>query len=202
MKAYYYDDIEGDCRQPHNSGKPVGATHLQELGVLHYHFPAASPASLPALNDLAAQRSYSHRDEITVSPQAMGDVYESKIKMFFDEHMHEDEEIRYILDGAGYFDVREDGDSQWVRIRLEEGDLLVLPAGIYHRFTVDTQNVSGAANTWNVIFTYAFAQYIKAMRLFKDQPKWTPLNRGKETDTNPFRKDYVSARDGRFAQPV
>jgi 1,2-dihydroxy-3-keto-5-methylthiopentene dioxygenase len=29
------------------------------------------------------------------------------------------------------------------------------------------------------------------MRLFKDEPKWTPLNRGSETDENPYRKEYV-----------
>jgi 1,2-dihydroxy-3-keto-5-methylthiopentene dioxygenase len=30
------------------------------------------------------------------------------------------------------------------------------------------------------------------MRLFKDEPKWTPLNRAKEVDENHFRQDYVS----------
>ena len=38
------------------------------------------------------------------------------------------------------------------------------------------------------------------MRLFKDEPKWTPLNRGKETEANAFRKDYVKAREAGFEQ--
>ena len=70
----------------------------------------------------------------------MGDVYDEKVKMFFNEHLHEDEEIRYVLDGEGFFDVR-DLANQWVRIRLEKDDLIVLPAGIFHRFTTDSKNV-------------------------------------------------------------
>ena len=34
------------------------------------------------------------------------------------------------------------------------------------------------------------------MRLFKDEPKWTPLNRGDDTDGNEHRKTYLRTRDG------
>ena len=33
------------------------------------------------------------------------------------------------------------------------------------------------------------------MRLFKEDPKWTPLKRGEETDGNQFRKEYLKGRD-------
>jgi cupin superfamily acireductone dioxygenase involved in methionine salvage len=31
------------------------------------------------------------------------------------------------------------------------------------------------------------------MRLFKDDPKWTPLNRSAHTDKNPFRESYIKS---------
>ncbi|CAA9958075.1 hypothetical protein PTNB73_00234 [Pyrenophora teres f. teres] len=162
----------GDQRQPHNSGRSVDPDYLQKLGVIYYHVPEVS-----GVDEIATSRNYKNRDEITVSPEKMGDIYEEKVKSFFHEHLHEDEEIRYILDGAGYFDVRSEVDD-WVRIWLEKGDLIILPSGIYHRFTTDEQN------------------YTKAMRLFKDEPKWTPLNRGEETDENQYRKEYLKFRQG------
>lgn len=42
-------------------------------------------------------------------------------------------------------------------------------------------------------------QYTKALRLFKDEPKWTPLKRGEDTDINDFRREYLKTRDGGLA---
>jgi mannose-6-phosphate isomerase-like protein (cupin superfamily) len=114
----------------------VTEEQLKDIGVLYYRI-----ADLAGVDALAAERGYKNRDEITVSPEKMGDVYESKVKTFFHEHLHEDEEIRYIRGGRGFFDVRDRNDT-WVRIQLEKDDLLILPAGIYHRFTTDETNVS------------------------------------------------------------
>jgi 1,2-dihydroxy-3-keto-5-methylthiopentene dioxygenase len=170
MRAYWYDNKEGEQRLPHDSGRNVTQEYLSKLGLHYFKVPLESD-----VDKIAVERHYRNRDVITVSPEKMGDIYEEKVKSFFHEHLHEDEEIRYIKDGAGYFDIRSDGD-EWIRILVEKDDLLIVPAGIYHRFTTDTNN------------------YIQAMRLFQDQPKWTPLNRGPEVDSNEHRKQYLQAR--------
>ncbi|CAG9944539.1 unnamed protein product [Clonostachys rosea f. rosea IK726] len=169
MKAYLYDNLPGDQRLAHDSGRSVDVETLKKLGVLYFHLD-----TIEKVNDLATERGYKNRDEIKVSPETMGEAYETKVKSFFSEHLHEDEEIRYIRGGQGYFDVRSH-DDEWVRVQLEKDDLLILPAGIYHRFTTDESN------------------YVHALRLFKDEPKWTPLNRSGELDANPHRKDYVNS---------
>ncbi|KAA1107072.1 1,2-dihydroxy-3-keto-5-methylthiopentene dioxygenase [Puccinia graminis f. sp. tritici] len=169
MRAYIYDEeSQLSPQDEHDSNESVSKQELQKLGVLYW-----SIDSIDQVNSIAIQRDYKNRDQIICSPQAMGDIYQQKLDTFFEEHLHEDEEIRWVVEGSGYFDVRDQTDQRWVRIKVEKGDLLVLPPGIFHRFTVDKDN------------------YIKAMRLFKDEPKWVALNRSTESESNPYRKAYI-----------
>ncbi|KAI5453016.1 1,2-dihydroxy-3-keto-5-methylthiopentene dioxygenase [Naganishia albida] len=177
MRAYVFDDIPGDQRKPHDSGENVDLARLKALGVLYWQIPQEEGWQ-GEIDKVAKERDYKNRDVINVTREGLGEAYESKIKGFFEEHLHEDEEIRYILEGSGFFDVRDQTDKKWVRIAMEAGDLVVLPAGIYHRFTLDERDK------------------IKAMRLFKDEPKWVPHNRSTDTDENQYRKEYLRTVSG------
>ena len=88
-----------------------------------YRFPSRWPVSLILLFLL----QYSYADIITIHPDHLPE-FEKKIAMFFEEHIHDAEEIRYILGGSGFFDVRNLQD-QWVRIHVKQGDLMTLPEG-------------------------------------------------------------------------
>ncbi|KAJ7067634.1 ARD/ARD' family-domain-containing protein [Mycena amicta] len=105
--------------------EPVAATALVNMNVLTWHIPVEEYKS-------------QNRDTIDGLREGMGEVYKAKIKGFFEEHMHEDEEIRYKLSGSGFFDVR----GVFSNVAVELGDLLVLPlaAGIYRRFTLDEKD--------------------------------------------------------------
>ncbi|KAF8171186.1 Acireductone dioxygenase ARD family [Mycena galopus ATCC 62051] len=176
MRAYYFDNLPGDQRLPHDliPSQPVSTSTLAALNVLSWRIPIDVEGGYEAAVDaVAKERGYRNRDTINVSKEGMGAVYEEKIKGFFEEHMHEDEEIRYVLSGSGFFDVRETPTDAWIRVAVEPGDLLVLPAGIYHRFTLDEKD------------------QIKALRLFKDEPKWIPYARGDATDANTHRIEYL-----------
>ncbi|ORX78175.1 1,2-dihydroxy-3-keto-5-methylthiopentene dioxygenase-like protein [Basidiobolus meristosporus CBS 931.73] len=171
MRAYYYDNSFQDPREAHEllPSVPVSLEQLEKVGVLYWRLEGEEGRC--QLEDIATERSYKNRDVVTIAPGKLPN-YEEKIKTFFEEHLHEDEEIRYILEGSGYFDIR-DAEDKWVRIAMEAGDMIVLPAGIYHRFCSDTKN------------------FIVAMRLFKEEPKWTAINR--PADDNSYRVEYLKS---------
>lgn len=173
VRAWYMDDSDEDQRQPHQLDPPkfVSLEKLKSLGVDYWFFDPSVYHQDPDYEKLKNDRGYSYQDQIEVSPKTL-DNYETKIKSFYDEHIHTDEEIRYVLDGSGYFDVR-DFDDKWIRIEVSRGDMIVLPAGIYHRFTLDIKN------------------YIKAVRLFVGEPVWTPHSRSNLDENHPSVQSYI-----------
>mmetsp|Transcript_2945 Transcript_2945/g.3248 ORF Transcript_2945/g.3248 Transcript_2945/m.3248 type:complete len:255 (+) Transcript_2945:46-810(+) len=161
---------------------PIGAAVLRQIGLSYwkmdaekYTYPTTSVpwnpnnSMDPKLSQIRNDRGYSYADIITIHPDHLIG-YEEKINSFFKEHIHDAEEIRYVVGGSGYFDVR-DKEDRWVRIRFKKGDLMALPEGIYHRFTKDSTNI------------------IHLMRLFIGHPIWTSFNR--PCEEHPSRKKYV-----------
>lgn len=164
--AWIYKDDGTDQFAPHK-GPSVSSTALAQIGILHYKIEGLDKD--PKLEEIRTARGYTNFDVVEITK----DTPMEKLKMFFEEHLHEDEEIRLCLEGSGYFDVRSKKD-EWIRIHCTPGDLIVLPAGIYHRFTLDD------------------TMRIKAMRLFTFAPKWIALPRtGPEADTTGARSDYI-----------
>ncbi|XP_044146207.1 1,2-dihydroxy-3-keto-5-methylthiopentene dioxygenase [Bufo gargarizans] len=159
VQAWYMDDSAEDQRKPHQlqPNRPVSEQELQRLGVHAYKLDADNYETDPELAKIRKENNYSWMDIITIHKDTLPN-YEQKLKIFYEEHLHLDDEIRYILEGSGYFDVRDEQEG-WIRISMEKGDMITLPAGIYHRFTLDEKN------------------YVKAMRLFVGEPVWTPYNR-------------------------
>lgn len=173
-RFFYHDnkDTPDDFTDEHDSGVPVSEEALLKLGVFYRKI-----SSMDELNAIAKERGYKNRDQVILNLDSFGgdvDAFNSKMKTFYTEHYHEDEEIRYIVDGEGYFDVRAK-DEKWIRAQLSPNDLLVLPAGIYHRFTLSSS-----------------LREITAIRLFKDEPKWEAINRdsGRVSDA---RTEYVQS---------
>jgi 1,2-dihydroxy-3-keto-5-methylthiopentene dioxygenase len=84
MRAYYFDNIPGDQRLPHDSGKPVDLEHLQKLRVRYWTVPQ-EPGYEVAIDRIAEEEGYKNRDTINVTKEGLGDLYETKLKGFFDE---------------------------------------------------------------------------------------------------------------------
>eukprot|EP00794_Sanderia_malayensis_P003648 gene3648-4165_t len=175
VQAWFMDDVVIDQRLPHKKQPScdVSFEELKKLNVLTWKIDADNYTNDETYSRIKKERGYSYEDEITCSPEKLPN-YEEKLKSFFKEHLHADEEIRFVLDGSGYFDVRDKNDN-WIRIAATKGDMLVLPAGIYHRFTLDEKD------------------YIRAKRLFVDTPVWTPINR--PADEHPARLQFLKSLD-------
>ncbi|KAG8225818.1 hypothetical protein J437_LFUL005625 [Ladona fulva] len=181
VSAWLMDDDSNDQRLEHHRNPPEYVT-LDKLhktvGVEYFKINPETYETDEELKNLKSKRGYTYEDEIVISKDCLPN-YEEKLKIFFKEHLHTDEEIRFVVEGSGYFDVR-DPEENWIRIQVNPGDLLILPAGIYHRFTLDTNN------------------FIRAKRYFVGEPVWTPHNR--PCDEMDCRQKYLSRMSKGFEE--
>lgn len=183
LEAWEYNPTDEDQRLEHkySPNRPVSAECLEELGVLNWKMDVEDIDSNPTLQKIKLARGYTSWDTVTVTPGLM-ENYEEKVAQFFHEHLHPYDESRLILDGSGFWDIR-GYDGEWIRFRVEKGDMIVLPPGMYHRFTLDTHN------------------YIKALLLFTETPTRIDVMRP-YGDELQVRKDYVSTFLFNVAKPT
>lgn len=127
--------------------------HLRRNGVTYEQLELAGDAYQPTLDVLKRERGYIEQDVIALSPDTPN--LDAICAKFADEHLHTDDEVRFVLDGAGVFDIRDD-DDRWMRVTVEAGDLIVVPKGRYHRFYLTN------------------SKQIRCVRLFQDRAGWVP----------------------------
>src|SRR5437588_12934540 len=149
MRAYLLD-------QPNHS---YAADDLRKFGVLHWRLPLAG--SEAEIARIKSSPGYVDQDEISLSKEPRN--LEAICAKFDKEHFHTLDEVRFVVDGEGIFDVRDSSD-QWVRIEVDAGDLIIIPANTYHRFYLTS------------------AKTIRCVRLFLNNEGWAPLYRHEESE--------------------
>ena len=139
--------------EPRSAGESIDERELERAGVLYERLPLEGDAFQPTLDRLKAERGYVEQDIVELHPQTPN--LDTLCAKFIDEHLHTDDEVRYVLEGEGIFDIRS-ADDRWMRVVVEAGDLLVVPAHLHHRFLLTDK------------------QHIRCVRLFKDKSGWVP----------------------------
>ena len=110
-------------------------------------------AYAPEIERLKASGGYVTADIIDVGPQTAG--LEVMLAKFKREHWHDEDEVRFILEGHGVFHIHSVSGGV-VAIEVEPGDLISVPRGTWHWFDLCAD------------------RRIRAIRLFKDPAGWAP----------------------------
>ena len=134
--------------------RTLGAEELRQFGVVHQRLPVEARAGEMAR--IKRERGYVEEDEVALSPDTPN--LDAICAKFDKEHYHTLDEVRFVVDGEGIFDVRNQKD-QWVRIEVDKGDLIIIPANTYHRFYLRD------------------SKKIRCVRLFLNNEGWAPLYR-------------------------
>jgi 1,2-dihydroxy-3-keto-5-methylthiopentene dioxygenase len=105
------------------------------------------------INELKHRGGYVTADVIDVNQDTPG--LDAMLAKFNIEHYHNEDEVRYIIDGRGLFHIHPQKGSV-VAIEVEPGDLIRVSRGTLH---------------W---FDLCGDRRIRAIRLFQDASGWTP----------------------------
>ncbi len=124
---------------------------LLAVGVHYERLEVGSTGAQASLDALKSARGYIVQDEVQLTPTT--ENLEQICDKFKEEHLHTEDEVRFVLDGDGVFEIRA-ADERWLRVFVESGDLLVVPANLYHRFFLTDR------------------KHIHCARLFKDPAGW------------------------------
>ena len=113
MRVSWLDDSDAE----------ISEAELARVGVLHERLPLDDYQG--ALDRLKAERGYVAQDIVELRPDMPN--LTAVCDKFKDEHLHRDDEVRFVLEGEGIFDIR-GADGRWMRVQVEAGDLIVVPA--------------------------------------------------------------------------
>ncbi len=111
-------------------------------------------AYAPQIETLKKRGGYATADVIDVKPDTIG--LDAMLAKFSIEHRHDEDEVRYIVEGRGLFHIHPPS-SPVVALEVEAGDLIRVPRGTLHWFDLCGE------------------RRIRAIRLFQDTAGWTPL---------------------------
>ena len=137
-----------------DSGKEVPKGELEAQGIYYEKLSVDNyQADLDRINK---EWKYSAQDIVELQPATPN--LETICAKFDKEHIHTDDEVRFVLEGEGYFDIRSK-DDRWMHVLVEKGDFILVPADRNHLFYLTDK------------------KQIRCVRLFKDNPSWTPIYR-------------------------
>jgi len=108
----------------------------------------------PEIDRLKAAGGYITADVMQVSPATPN--LDAMMEKFKSEHTHAEDEVRFILKGAGLFHIHPENGPVFA-IQVEAGDLINVPKGIKHWFNLCADKT------------------IRAIRLFQNPAGWTPV---------------------------
>ena len=82
MRAYYFDNLPGDQRLPHDyiPSRPVSAEVLEAHNIKFWHIPVDEYES--KVDAIATERGYTNRELTDVSKEGFGEVSYSKKNLY------------------------------------------------------------------------------------------------------------------------